>query len=166
MDANEAVTQTQATETTKTTETTKAAETPRAIEPQTTATRSESRSESTRELGFDENQGRSRMQSAPREAREAHAPRSGRDEGIIFVGKKPLMTYVLAVVTQFNAGQNSVKIKARGKAISRVIDVTQVVKSRFMNSLRITNFDAATEVLPNEDGTTSKVSSLTLTLTK
>ena len=76
------------------------------------------------------------------------------------------MTYVLAVVTQFNAGASHVKIKARGKAISRVIDVTQVVKNRFMQSMRIANFDATTELLPNEDGTTSKVSSLTLTLTK
>ncbi len=111
--------------------------------------------ESTRELGFQETARR-----APREMR------SPRDEGIIFVGKKPLMTYVLAVVTQFNAGASHVKIKARGKAISRVIDVTQVVKNRFMQSMRIANFDATTELLPNEDGTTSKVSSLTLTLTK
>ncbi|MFH0973691.1 MAG: DNA-binding protein Alba [Candidatus Micrarchaeota archaeon] len=119
------------------------------------AANADSTRESTRELGFQETARR-----APREARSAS------DEGIIFVGKKPLMTYVLAVVTQFNAGASHVKIKARGKVISRVIDVTQVVKNRFVQSMKISNFDAATEMLPNEDGTTSKVSSLTLTLTK
>ncbi len=130
-------------------------------------------SASTRELGFQETAPRSQPQREMRDARETRDSREARDnrfgrrdEGIIFVGKKPLMTYVLAVVTQFNAGAQNVKIKARGKAISRVIDVTQVVKNRFVNSMRIANFDAATEMLPNEDGTTSKVSSLTLTLTK
>ncbi len=126
-------------------------ETPETVKPETFS----QAPAATRDLAFEE--------TTKREPREA---RGARDEGIIFVGKKPLMTYVLAVVTQFNAGQNAVKIKARGKAISRVIDVTQVVKNRFVNSLRIANFDAATEMLPNEDGTTSKVSSLTLTLTK
>jgi DNA-binding protein len=111
----------------------------------------------TADLGFET--------TAPAAARAPREPRA-RDEGIIFVGKKPLMTYVLAVVTQFNSGNAAVKIKARGKAISRVIDVTQVVKNRFVQSMRIANFEASTEVLPNEDGTTSKVSSLTLTLTK
>lgn len=94
------------------------------------------------------------------------APRAPRDDNTIYVGKKSLMAYVLAVVTQFNSGSNEVKIKARGKTISRAIDVTQVVKNRFLPGMQISDFKAETEELPNEDGTTSKVSSLTLTLTK
>jgi DNA-binding protein len=133
--------------------------------------------ESTAELGFQEASAagerggdayaaRLNEREAARAETDRSERRASRDEGTIFVGKKPLMTYVLAVVTQFNAGAASVKIKGRGKAISRVVDVTQVVKNRFMNSMRIANFEAATEMLPNEDGTTSKVSSLTLTLSK
>ena len=42
------------------------------------------------------------------------------DENVIFVGNKPPMSYVLAVVTQFNmSGSDEVVIKARGRAISR-----------------------------------------------
>jgi len=46
-----------------------------------------------------------------------------RDENTIFVGNKPPMSYVLAVVTQFNTGgSEDVVIKARGRAISRAVD--------------------------------------------
>ena len=84
----------------------------------------------------------------------------------IYVGKKPVMSYVLAVVTQFNQGMSAVKVKARGSAISHAVDVSQIVKNRFVPSMRITNFDATTEELQSEDGTMRKVSSLTLTLEK
>ncbi|NYZ78065.1 DNA-binding protein Alba [Candidatus Micrarchaeota archaeon] len=105
---------------------------------------------------------------APREPREQrpHKPRAPGDENTIFIGKKEVMAYVLAVVTQFTSSPNEVKIKARGKAISRAVDVTQIVKNRFIPTMRISDFKAETEEVPNEDGTTSRVSSLTLTLTK
>ena len=45
------------------------------------------------------------------------------DENVIYVGNKPPMSYVLAVVTQFNtSGSDEVIIKARGRAISRAVD--------------------------------------------
>ena len=44
------------------------------------------------------------------------------ENNTIFVGSKPVMNYVLAVVTQFNEGSNSVLLRARGKAISRAVD--------------------------------------------
>lgn len=92
--------------------------------------------------------------------------REPKPENTVYVGKKNVMSYVLAVVTQFNQGSPFVKVKARGQTISRAVDVTQIVKNRFMNTLRITAFDVATEELPNEDGSKSKVSSVTLTLEK
>jgi DNA-binding protein len=36
-------------------------------------------------------------------------------ENTVFVGNKPVMNYVLAVVTQFNNGAEEVAIKARGQ---------------------------------------------------
>ncbi|MCX6663305.1 MAG: RNA-binding protein, partial [Euryarchaeota archaeon] len=44
------------------------------------------------------------------------------EENVIYVGNKPPMSYVLAVVTQFNSGSTDVVIKARGRAISRAVD--------------------------------------------
>lgn len=95
-------------------------------------------------------------------AHAQHEPHTG----VIYIGRKNVMTYVLAVVTQFNSGQEEVVVKARGRAISRAVDVTQIVKNRFFNSLEVTGFKVETEELANEDGSTSRVSSVTLTMKK
>ncbi|MFH1057037.1 MAG: DNA-binding protein Alba [Candidatus Micrarchaeota archaeon] len=101
------------------------------------------------------------------EPHSAPAPSSDRrDDNTVYVGKKDVMSYVLAVVTQFNQGSNQVKVKARGNVISRAVDVSQIVKNRFLSSLKITGFDVTTEELQSEDGSMRKVSSLTLTLEK
>jgi len=55
-----------------------------------------------------------------------------REENVILVGKKPPMNYVLAVVMQFNSGANEVVIKARGRAISKAVDVAEIVRQRFL----------------------------------
>jgi len=47
-------------------------------------------------------------------------------DNTVFVGNKPVMNYVLAVVTQFNNGAKEVSIKARGKAISRAVDTAEI----------------------------------------
>jgi len=100
--------------------------------------------------------------SAPAE----HAPQGPRNENTVYIGKKPTMSYVLAVVTHFNNGLPQVKVKARGRSISQAVDVTQIVKNRFVPTMQITNVEITTEELPREDGTTSRVSSIQITLTK
>ncbi len=54
------------------------------------------------------------------------------EDDVVFVGNKPVMNYVLAVVTQFNSGAKDVRIMARGRAISRAVDVAEVSRSRFL----------------------------------
>jgi len=53
-------------------------------------------------------------------------------EGSVLVGNKGVMNYVLAAVIQFNQGAKKVLIKARGRAISRAVDVAEIVRSRFL----------------------------------
>ena len=88
-----------------------------------------------------------------------------RDDNVVFIGKKGLMSYVLAVVTQFNNGEEEVVIKARGKAISRAVDVAEVVRQRFMQSAKVKEIAIATEELQGEEGMV-KVSSIEITLSK
>ncbi|TLZ46152.1 MAG: hypothetical protein E6K19_01355 [Methanobacteriota archaeon] len=45
------------------------------------------------------------------------------ESGVVYIGKKPTMNYVLAVVTHFNSGFREVVVKARGRSISRAADV-------------------------------------------
>jgi len=53
-----------------------------------------------------------------------------RDENIVFVGSKPLMSYIVAAVTQLNRNPDEVILKARGRAISRAVDVAEVLRTR------------------------------------
>jgi DNA-binding protein len=87
-------------------------------------------------------------------------------ENTVYVGKKPTMNYVLAVVTQFNSGQNEVIIKARGKSISTAVDVEQIVVNRFIPELNNDKkrIRTSSEELVNEDGTKSKVSAIQIIL--
>lgn len=90
-------------------------------------------------------------------------------ENIVYVGKKPLMNYVLAVVTQFNNGAKSVAIKARGNSISKAVDVAEIARNRFLKSIKNPSSEKLlinSEELVNEDGTKSKVSSVTIILEK
>jgi len=87
-----------------------------------------------------------------------------KEENIVYVGKKPTMNYVLAVVTQFNGGRNEVTIKARGNAISKAVDVFEIVRNRFMTNLKNRGIITSSEELTNEDGSKSKVSAIQITI--
>ena len=53
------------------------------------------------------------------------------DANVVYVGNKPVMNYVLACVTQLNQGADEIVVKARGRAISRAVDVAEILKNRF-----------------------------------
>ena len=89
------------------------------------------------------------------------------DENIIYVGRKPPMSYVLAVVTQFQgSGSDEVIIKARGRAISTAVDTAEIVRNRFVKDAELKDIKIGTESIVNEEeGRTSNVSSIEIVLT-
>jgi len=87
------------------------------------------------------------------------------NENTIFVGNKPPMSYVLAVVTQFNGGSDSVVLKARGRAISRAVDTAEITRNRFVTDAKIKDIKIGTESITNEEGRSSNVSSIEISLT-
>lgn len=89
------------------------------------------------------------------------------DENTIFVGSKETMNYVMALMTQMNDGNNEAVIKARGRAISKAVDVAEISTRRFMNDADITEIITDTEELDNrEDEGTVNVSSIEITITR
>jgi len=88
------------------------------------------------------------------------------DENVVFVGKKGTMAYVLAVVTQINQGADNVQIKARGRAISRAVDVAEIVRNKFVIGSKIDKIDIKTEEIKTEEGNPLKVSAIEITLVK
>jgi DNA-binding protein len=91
-------------------------------------------------------------------------PGSRADDSTVYVGKKGVMCYVLAVVTQFNGGSPEVAVKARGKVISRAVDVAEIVRNRFMPEVKVKGIQISTEELTSEDGSRTKVSAIEITL--
>jgi len=88
------------------------------------------------------------------------------DENVIYVGQKPPMSYVLAVITQFNNGSDEVIIKARGRAISTAVDTAEITRNRFITDAKIKEIKISTESITNEEGRNSNVSSMEIILTK
>jgi DNA-binding protein len=88
------------------------------------------------------------------------------EDNVIFVGKKPSMAYVLGVITQFNNGKKEVQIKARGRAISRAVDVAEIVTRRFVTDAKVKDIEIGTEEKELEDKTKINVSTITITLEK
>jgi len=86
----------------------------------------------------------------------------------VLIGRKPVMNYVLACITLFHGGANEVLVKARGRAISRAVDVVEVVRRRFMPDVQVKTIGIGTDQLaPREEGgTPTNVSTIEITLAK
>ena len=88
------------------------------------------------------------------------------DSNIVYIGRKNTISYVLAVITQFNQGATNVVVKARGKTISKAVDVAEIVKNKFLNTLRVDKIDISTEEITTENDTPMKVSAIEIALSK
>ena len=86
----------------------------------------------------------------------------------IMIGGKPFMNYVTGVVVQFGNGEDEVIIKARGKFISKAVDVAEVSRRKFLTDKEICIKDIKidSEEFDREDGKKVCVSSLEITLSK
>lgn len=88
------------------------------------------------------------------------------NENVVFVGNKSIMNYVLACITQLNQGADKVVIKARGRAISRAVDVAEVLRNKFAKDVSVKKVDIATEKLKAPDGKEINVSAIEISLEK
>jgi len=88
------------------------------------------------------------------------------DANAVLIGKKPIMNYVLACITFFHGGAKEVSIKARGRSISRAIDVAEVVRHRFLPDVKIKNIGIGTDqlLLQEENDSPINVSTIEITL--
>ena len=85
----------------------------------------------------------------------------------VFIGQKPLMNYVLACITLLQGGSGQVTVKARGRAISRAVDVVEVIRKRFISDVKVGPITIGTVQLPGrEGGAPSNVSTMELVLRK
>jgi len=86
------------------------------------------------------------------------------NENIVFIGNKSLMSYVLACVTLFNNGAPEINIKARGRAISRAVDVAEVLRNKFVQTAKVDSIGIGTEAVKTQEGKEINVSTIEITL--
>ncbi|MBN1683584.1 DNA-binding protein Alba [Candidatus Bathyarchaeota archaeon] len=87
------------------------------------------------------------------------------EESIIYIGNKPAMNYVLAVLTAYNTnGGEGVVLKARGQAISSAVDVAEICRNKFLSGVSKPIIEIGTEELPGDTGGTRNVSVISITL--
>lgn len=72
-------------------------------------------------------------------------------DNLIRVGKKPLMSYVGACVTLFNSGVNQIIVRARGKAISKAVDVVELLRSSFITDIVIKSIEVGSDDFKYDD---------------
>ena len=92
---------------------------------------------------------------------------SSQSNETVFVGNKPVMNYVLACLTLFQNGTTEVRLKARGRAISRAVDVAEILSHRYMPDLAVKKIDIDTEqVADAASGATTNVSSMEIRMSR
>jgi DNA-binding protein len=109
-----------------------------------------------RETQMPEKKTRERKVKEEPTERPAEAPvpaqRQRSPENVIFVGQKDTMNYVLATVLQFSKGSSEVSIKARGRLISKAVDVAEITRARFLqNKCKVKAIEIDTEEIKEED---------------
>jgi len=90
-----------------------------------------------------------------------------KEQNIVYIGRKPTMNYVLAVITSFNSTDTKeVTLKARGRSITTTVDVAEIVRRKFMKELNVGKITIGTEEIEQEEGGTRNVSTIEIALTR
>jgi len=89
------------------------------------------------------------------------------EEGVVFVGKKPAINYVMATTLQINRGVKKIVLKARGRSISRAVDVAEITRLKyFPGKLKITDLRTGTEEIIDENGSRRDISVIEIEMTQ
>ena len=89
--------------------------------------------------------------------------------GIVFIGSKTPMDYVLAIITGLSASNaKEITLKARGRAITTAVDAAEITRRRFLKDLKISRITIGTEEMPAREGEgrARMVSTIEIALTK
>jgi DNA-binding protein len=86
------------------------------------------------------------------------AKKDSKDDSKVFIGKKKSLDYVMAAMVVLN--DKPVRILARGRSISRAVDVAEILMNKFIKGATYGEILIDTESITNTDGTNNNVSSI------
>lgn len=87
------------------------------------------------------------------------------DDNIVYVGSKDTHAYVLAVLTQATFNEK-IHIKARGKSISKAVDISQIVINKTLTDWYIKETNIFTDERKQGDNDIQRVSVIDIVLCK
>ncbi|MEM2188874.1 MAG: DNA-binding protein Alba [Nitrososphaerota archaeon] len=82
----------------------------------------------------------------------------------VLIGKKPLMNYVFACLTTLQGGAKQLMVKARGRAISRAVDVVQILQRRFYKDLKVADIKLGTQEVMGPNNQPISISTIEILL--
>ncbi len=89
------------------------------------------------------------------------------ESNVVYIGRKPAMSYVLAIITSFTGSDTKeVTLKARGQAITTAVDVVEIARRKFVKDLNVGDITIGTEEIQQEEGGTRNVSTMEIRLTR
>ena len=83
---------------------------------------------------------------------------------LVIMGVKPIMNYVVACLTLFNDGNETVRIRARGKHINKAVDTVELLRRVFLRDLVVRKTTIGTDNLVRDDGNEAKVSTIEIVI--
>ena len=86
--------------------------------------------------------------------------------GMVLIGKKPLMNYVVACLTLFNSGKSPVTVRARGQAISRAVDTVELLRKAFVKNLEVQSINIGTQYFTTPGDIESSISTIEIVISK
>lgn len=92
-------------------------------------------------------------------------PRQPIPRDTVLIGIKPLMSYVTAVMLHFQSGGKEVTLKARGRAISKAVDVAEVARKRFFSGrIAIKEVSIGSQMIEDDAGRPRPISTIEIKL--
>ena len=91
---------------------------------------------------------------------------SAKYRDFVIVGMKPIMNYVVACMTLFNAGSPVVRVRARGRNISKAVDAVEMLRRVFLKDIVVDKIDLGTETHTPPNRRETSVSTIEIRLIK
>ena len=85
-------------------------------------------------------------------------------DNVIYIGRKPVMSYCMAIMATMRGGNSEVILKARGRAISKAVDVAEVVRNQYLTNLKVKEISIGTEQVESEEGGQRNISNMSIAL--
>ncbi len=107
----------------------------------------------------EEKPGKPTVEKKPREVKRT-------SESTVFIGRKPVMNYVVACLTFFNSGEKNISVKARGRSISTAVDTVELLRRAFAKDLVLKKIAIGTEEMEGEEGRKRNVSTIEINMSR